>query len=35
MIDFFSDDMRRNPYPAYDQFRAASPVFHVPSPLDA
>ena len=35
MTDFFSDDMRRNPYPTYDQFRTASPVFHVPSPLDA
>ena len=30
MIDFFSDAMRRNPYPVYDQLRSASPVFHDP-----
>jgi cytochrome P450 len=35
MIDFFSDDIRRNPYPAYDQLRSVSPVFHVPPPFDA
>ena len=35
MSDFFSDDMRRNPYPIYDQLRSASPVFHVPPPFDA
>lgn len=35
MTDFFSDDMRRNPYPVYDQLRSASPVFHVPPPFDA
>ena len=35
MTDFFSDDMRRNPYPTYDQLRSASPVFHVPPPFDA
>jgi cytochrome P450 len=33
--DFFSDDMRRNPYPVYDHLRGASPVFHVPPPFDA
>jgi cytochrome P450 len=33
--DFFSDDMRRNPYPIYDQLRSASPLFHVPPPFDA
>jgi cytochrome P450 len=33
--DFFSDDMRRSPYPIYDQLRSASPVFHVPPPFDA
>ena len=27
MMDLFSDDMRRNPYPAYDQVRSSSPVF--------
>ncbi len=35
MADFFSDDMRRNPFPVYDQLRSASPVFHVPPPFDA
>ncbi len=30
MIDLFSDDNRRNPYPAYDQLRAASPLLHAP-----
>jgi cytochrome P450 len=33
MMDLFSDDMRRNPYPAYDQVWQASPVFHLP-PFD-
>lgn len=32
-MDLFSDAMRRNPYPAYDQMRSSSPVFHVP-PFD-
>jgi cytochrome P450 len=31
-MNFFSDDFRRNPFPAYDQLRAASPVLHVPNP---
>jgi cytochrome P450 len=35
VTDFFSDDMRRNPYPVYDQLRSASPVFHVSPPFDA
>jgi len=30
MSHFFSDDMRRNPYPIFEQMRAASPVFHYP-----
>lgn len=30
MIDIFSDDIRRNPYPVYDQVRRASPVRYVP-----
>ncbi len=30
MMNLFSDEMRRNPYPAYDQMRSASPVFHDP-----
>ena len=29
MMDLFSDDMRRNPYPAYDRMRNDSPVFHL------
>jgi cytochrome P450 len=29
MIDLFSDDMRRNPYPVFDQLRSGSPVFHL------
>jgi len=33
MIDLFSDEMRRNPYPAYDQMRSGSPLFHLP-PFD-
>jgi cytochrome P450 len=32
-MDLFSDDLRRNPYPAYDQMRSSSPVFHLP-PFD-
>jgi cytochrome P450 len=33
-MNFFTDDMRRNPYPAYAQMRAASPVFAAPPPFD-
>src|SRR5260221_4887541 len=33
MMDLFSDEMRRNPYPAFDQMRSASPVFHL-APFD-
>ena len=29
-MNLFNDEMRRNPYPMYDQFRAANPVMHVP-----
>ena len=29
-MNLFSDDMRRNPFPAYDQLRSQSPLFHVP-----
>lgn len=28
MLDLFSDDMRRNPYPAYALLRQSAPVFH-------
>jgi cytochrome P450 len=30
MTSLFSDEMRRNPYPMYEQMRARSPVFHDP-----
>lgn len=33
MLDLFSDDMRRNPYPVYDRMRSESPVFHF-APFD-
>jgi cytochrome P450 len=33
--DLFSDEMRRNPYPLYEQMRNASPVHYVPPPFDA
>lgn len=29
-MNLFSDEMRRNPYPAYDQLRSASPLLHDP-----
>ena len=29
-MNFFSEDMRRNPFPMYDQMRSRSPVLHVP-----
>lgn len=32
-MNLFSDDMRRNPYPVYDQMRSGSPVFHL-APFD-
>lgn len=34
MIDVFSDDARRNPYPLYEQLRRHSPVLYVPPPFD-
>jgi cytochrome P450 len=30
MTNFFSEEVRRNPYPVYDQIRHASPLFHDP-----
>jgi cytochrome P450 len=30
VLNLFSDDVRRNPYPVYDQLRSASPLFQVP-----
>jgi len=32
-MDLFSDHVRRNPYPAYEQMRSGSSVFHLP-PFD-
>jgi cytochrome P450 len=29
-MDLFTEDVRRNPYPAYDRLRAAAPVHHDP-----
>ena len=34
MMDLFSDDMRRDPYPMYDQMRRMSPTLRVPT-IDA
>lgn len=33
MVDLFSDHMRRDPYPVYEQMRGRSPVFHL-APFD-
>jgi len=35
MMNIFSDEIRRNPYPLYDQLRASSPLLRVPPPFDA
>src|SRR5690348_5906194 len=35
MIDFSSDELRRNPFPVYDVIRTRSPVLPVPPPFDA
>jgi cytochrome P450 len=34
MVNLFSDEVRRNPYPLYDQMRTLSPLLHVPAPFD-
>jgi cytochrome P450 len=34
VIDLFSDETRRNPYPIYAQLRSSSPVLHLPPPVD-
>ena len=34
MINLFSDDIRRNPFPAYEQMRQAAPVLEAPPPFD-
>jgi cytochrome P450 len=33
VLDLFSDEMRRDPYPVYDRMRSGSPVFHL-APFD-
>ncbi len=35
MTDFFSDEMRRDPFPVYDRMRRHSPLLHIPPPFDA
>lgn len=30
MMDFLTDDMRRDPYPLYEQVRSSSPLLHMP-----
>lgn len=35
MIDIFSDDIRRDPFPVYEMARKISPVVRVPPPFDA
>jgi cytochrome P450 len=35
MTDFFSEEMRRNPYPVYERMLADSPLLHVPPPFNA
>ena len=34
MINLFSDEVRRDPYPVYDQIRSQSPLLYVPAPFD-
>ncbi len=35
MLDFFSDDVRRNPFPLFDAMRQTRPLVRVPPPFDA
>ena len=35
MMDFFSDEMRRDPWPVWDRIRSESPVVRIPPPFDA
>ena len=35
MVEVFSDEVRRDPFPLYAQLRQASPLFRVPPPFDA
>src|SRR6185503_2393597 len=34
MMNLFSTEMRRNPFPVYEQMRKASPVFRPPPPFN-
>lgn len=34
MINLFSDDVRRDPYPVYEQMRQVTPLLHVPPPFN-
>jgi len=34
LLNIFSDEIRRNPYPVYDRLRTTSPVFQVPPPFN-
>ena len=34
MLNIFSDGVRRDPYPLYDQMRSHSPLLYVPAPFD-
>jgi cytochrome P450 len=34
MLNIFSDEVRRNPYPVYEKMRTDSPVLYVPPPFD-
>jgi cytochrome P450 len=34
MLNPFSDELRRDPYPMYQQMRSHSPVLHLPPPFD-
>jgi cytochrome P450 len=34
MLNLFSDELRRNPFPMYDLLRSTSPVFRAPPPFD-
>jgi cytochrome P450 len=34
-MNIFSDEMRRNPFPFYDQIRTGTPVLQIPPPFDA
>jgi cytochrome P450 len=34
MIDLFAPEVRRNPWPVYDQLRAETPVLQVPPPFN-